>query len=216
MTFRNWPSRIGQTLLLLMVIACAAMAAFLIHLRHQAHARLEAPLTSSVPLAQTPGEPLVTATLLMPDDKTGQLNPVSQTLALPQDESARARTLIHQLIAAWRTPTSTHLIHSPAGQSPADPSPADVDSVFLLPVPNQPGHQLAVVNLNSAFPQAQPSGIEPETLTLLAIIQTLHANLPTITEVRFLVNGQPRATLAGHADLTRTYLAQNTPSGPKS
>jgi hypothetical protein len=24
--------------------------------------------------------------------------------------------------------------------------------------------------------------------------------------VRFLVDGQPRSTLAGHADLTRTYL----------
>lgn len=211
MNSHNMTSRIGQTLLLLMVIACAAMAAFLIHLRRQAHQRLQAPLTSSVPLSQTPDEPLVPVTLLMPDDKSGQLDSVSQTLALPQDESARARVLIHQLITAWRTPNSPHPIHSPAGQSPAD-----VDSVFLLPIPAQPGHQLAVVNLNDAFPQAQPSGIEPETLTLLAIIQTLHANIPAITQVRFLVNGQPRATLAGHADLTRTYLAQNTSSGPKS
>jgi hypothetical protein len=35
---------------------------------------------------------------------------------------------------------------------------------------------------------------------------TLDANLPRMKEVRFLVDGQPRATLAGHADLTRTYL----------
>jgi len=27
-----------------------------------------------------------------------------------------------------------------------------------------------------------------------------------VTEVRFLVDGQQRPTLAGHADLTRTYL----------
>jgi hypothetical protein len=199
-------SRIGQTLLLLMVLACAAMTAFLIHLRRQAHERLEAPLTSSVPLSKTPDEPLVSATLLMPDDKTGQLNPVSQTLALPQDESARARALIHQLIAAWQAPNSPHPIHASAG----------IDSVFLLPVPGQPDRQIAVVNLNAAFPQAQPSGVEPESLTLLAIIQTLHINIPAITQVRFLVNGQPRETLAGHADLTRTYLAQNTSSGPKS
>jgi hypothetical protein len=44
-------------------------------------------------------------------------------------------------------------------------------------------------------------------LTVLSICGTLHANLPRITQVRFLVNGQQRATLAGHADLTRTYLA---------
>jgi hypothetical protein len=42
---------------------------------------------------------------------------------------------------------------------------------------------------------------------VLSICGTLHANLPRVTEVRFLVDGQPRATLAGHADLTRTYLA---------
>jgi hypothetical protein len=28
-----------------------------------------------------------------------------------------------------------------------------------------------------------------------------------VTEVRFLVDGRSRPTLAGHADLTRTYLA---------
>jgi hypothetical protein len=30
--------------------------------------------------------------------------------------------------------------------------------------------------------------------------------LPTVKEVRFLVDGVERPTLAGHADLTRTYL----------
>jgi hypothetical protein len=42
---------------------------------------------------------------------------------------------------------------------------------------------------------------------VLSICGTLHANQPRITQVRFLVDGQTRPTLAGHADLTRTYLA---------
>jgi hypothetical protein len=42
---------------------------------------------------------------------------------------------------------------------------------------------------------------------VLSICGTLHANLPRVTQVRFLVDGQPRATLAGHADLTRAFLA---------
>jgi hypothetical protein len=70
------------------------------------------------------------------------------------------------------------------------------------------GPQLAVVNLTSAFVASHPSGIEAETLTVLSICGTLHANLPSVTQVRFLVDGQPRATLAGHADLTRTYLVE--------
>ena len=35
------------------------------------------------------------------------------------------------------------------------------------------------------------------------------ANLPSGTEVRFLVDGLQRPTLAGHADLTRTYLVSD-------
>ncbi len=68
------------------------------------------------------------------------------------------------------------------------------------------GPELAVVNLTGAFVASHPSGLETETLTVLSICGTLHANLPRVTQVRFLVDGQPRATLAGHADLTRTYL----------
>jgi hypothetical protein len=67
-----------------------------------------------------------------------------------------------------------------------------------------------VVNLTSAFAAGHPSGLETETLTILSICATLNANLPRVTEVRFLVDGHTRATLAGHADLTRTYLATET------
>lgn len=69
------------------------------------------------------------------------------------------------------------------------------------------GPELAVVNLAGTFAASHPSGIETETLTVLSICGTLHANLPRVTEVRFLVDGKERATLAGHADLTRIYLA---------
>ena len=68
-----------------------------------------------------------------------------------------------------------------------------------------PGSQLAVVNLTKAFADAHPSGIETEDLTLRQMIATLHAIQPQVEEVRFLVDGQTRDTLNGHADLTRPY-----------
>ncbi len=86
-----------------------------------------------------------------------------------------------------------------AGSASTQPSFPDADT--------QTGPQLAVVNLTGSFVSGHPSGLETETLTVLSICGTLRANLPRVTEVRFLVDGQPRATLAGHADLTRTYLA---------
>jgi hypothetical protein len=36
--------------------------------------------------------------------------------------------------------------------------------------------------------------------------------MPEIAQVRFLVDGVSRDTLAGHADLTRTYLASSAPT----
>jgi hypothetical protein len=74
------------------------------------------------------------------------------------------------------------------------------------------GGQLAVIDLRGSFVNQHPSGVEVENLTLLSMIGTLHANLPQIEQVRFLVDGQTRETLAGHADLLRTYPSRDTSS----
>jgi len=101
---------------------------------------------------------------------------------------------------------------APPAAKPALGKPKPIASKTAAPAPEAtspppPGPELAVVNLTGAFVASHPSGLETETLTVLSICGTLHANLPRVTQVRFLVDGQPRATLAGHADLTRTYLA---------
>jgi hypothetical protein len=112
---------------------------------------------------------------------------------------------LRQLFADYAVPESKH---------PLQPGPG-VDTVFFMksalektaPGSTSAPSQLAIVNLTSAFAENHPSGIEPETLTLLSIIGTLHENFPGVEQVRFLVDGHPRETLAGHADLSRTYLA---------
>lgn len=100
-----------------------------------------------------------------------------------------------------------------AAPAPANPGPTNHDQADQGQAnPGQAekvppaGPMLAVVNLTGAFAASHPSGIETESLTVLSICATLHANFPRITEVRFLVDGQQHETLAGHADLTRTYL----------
>jgi hypothetical protein len=191
-------TRLQQFLFALLLVGCVALSAILIRMREQAQDRLAA-LPQPTPLVQPVNAPEVPVTWMMPNDVTGELTPMQQTLALPSDPSERACDLLNQLIASWSTPGSPHPIDAKAG----------VESVFLLQVPGDASHQLAVVNFNAAFPPAQPSGIEPETLTLLSIIQTLHANFPSIEQVRFLVDGHPQPTLAGHADLMRTYQAEN-------
>jgi hypothetical protein len=140
------------------------------------------------------------------------------SMPLPADPSLRARLILDRMFSDFALPASTHPL--PSGKAVTD--------VFLLPLPlvnpgresndadaaqhaspyghvHMPDAQLAVVNLTKSFADAHPSGIETEDLTLRAIIATLHANLPQVEQIRFLVDGQPRPTLAGHADLTRPY-----------
>jgi hypothetical protein len=127
------------------------------------------------------------------------------SLPLPADPGSRARAVLGKLLDLYAAPGAAHSV--PGGAS-------SVAQVFLLPAPEigasqaqSSDAQLAVVNLTGSFAASHPSGIETETLTVLSICNTLFANLPSVTQVRFLVDGQPRATLAGHADLTRAYLA---------
>jgi len=196
-------SRLQKYLFFMMVVGCVVMAAWLIRLRNRAQDRLQAQAAEApASIAVAAGSPPRTVTLYVPNDLDDSLIAVERSIPMPADENAQARVLLESLVEAYRAPNSTHPINVATG----------IDDVYFLPVPQAKGQsgegaQLAVVDLSGALAAAQPSGIEPETLTLLSIMATLHANLPSVTQVHFLVDGQERETLAGHADLTRTYLA---------
>jgi hypothetical protein len=195
-------ARWHKVLFLLMLVACVIMAAFLIRLRNRAQDRLHAEATAApAEITEGPASAPRTVTLYVPNDLDASMTTVQRNIALPADDNAKARALLDNLIASFHADGSTHPMSVASG----------VNEVYFLPVRVAAGQtgrdKIAVVDLSGALAAAQPSGIEPETLTLLAMLATLHANLPSITQVHFLVDGQPRETLAGHADLTRTYLA---------
>lgn len=178
------------------------MALFLIHGCQQAHKKLTA-LADATPL-QAPASSTEDVTLYLAADADGSITPTQRQLALPADPTLRARTLLDHLLADYALPNSAH---------PLQGGPS-VDDVFLLDTSTNAytssPSQLAVINLNSTFLANHPSGVEVEDLTLQSILGTLHAAFPRITQVRFLVDGQPRETLAGHADLLRTYTPTDT------
>lgn len=216
-------SRAQRLLFAVLLIAAVIMAVFLIRLRERAQDRLGL-MQDSVPLIEASGAPLENVSLVIPNDLDDSLQPAQRSLPMPKDESARARVLLETLLQSFREPNSTHPIpnaRSLTGSYAASNSSsasAGVDEVYLMPLPQvkdapAASGQMAVVDLSAGFAAAHPSGIEPETLTLLSIIGTLHENIPEITQVRFLVDGRQVPTLAGHADLTRTYLAAETGTG---
>jgi hypothetical protein len=197
--------RYQRVLLWVLLLVSAVMAVFLIRMRERAADKLQA-AANAAPLTPPSAMPTSDITLMLANDTDGSLVSAARHLALPTESHARARYLLNQLLAEYAKPGSAHSIAANAG----------VDDVFLMPLPagTAGGGMLAVVNLSSGLLQAHPSGIETETMTLLSVIGTLHANMPEIAQVRFLVDGAPRDTLAGHADLTRTYLASSAAPPP--
>lgn len=155
--------------------------------------------------------PTEQATLMVANDADNSVEPRILTLPLPENPEARARAVLGKLLDLDAAPDATHPV--PGGAS-------SIAQVFLVPIVEDGGRapatapELAVVNLTGAFAAGHPSGLQAETLTILSICSTLNANLPRVTEVRFLVDGQMRATLAGHADLTRTYLTAEAAPQP--
>lgn len=196
-----------QTVLfVILLLASVIMGGVLWNQLRRAHERL---LRSedAAPTQAPQVAPAEQATLMVANDADNSVQPRILTLPLPQNPEARARAVLGKLFDLYAAPDAAHPV--PGGAN-------SIAQVFLMPIAQGSGKssptapQLAVVNLTGAFAAGHPSGIETETLTILSICSTLNANLPQITQVRFLVDGQTRATLAGHADLTRTYLAADT------
>ncbi len=192
--------RYQKILFTVLLLASLGMGFKLWQLRDRAHKRLLAGETTA-PTQAPQVAPAEQATLVAANDMDNSLVPQVHSLPLPEDPGARARAVLGKLLDLYAAPNSTHPV--PGGA-------ASVAQVFLLPMPgaraSDSTYQLAVVSLTGTFAASHPSGLETESLTVLSICATLRANLPNVAEVRFLVDGQPRPTLAGHADLTRTYL----------
>ena len=183
---------------------------------------LDAPAASTEPV-----------TLDLANDDNGSIHAEQRQMALPVEVNARVRALLDQLIAEYALPGSAASaaagLGGLGGVSAAAASGGlqrELRGAFARrrhsgelrrwprtppgTAPINPGGELAVIDLRSTFVNQHPSGVEVESLTLLSIVGTLHANIPQIEQVRFLVDGQPRETLAGHADLLRTYPSRDT------
>jgi hypothetical protein len=125
-------------------------------------------------------------------DSPGELQAQSISIPLAAGRQQRAEGLLRGLMSIYTAKDSAHPLA--AG--------AEIRQVFLV----DPG--LVVIDVNSAFIEGQVSGVLPEELTIASLVQTLATNMPGLTRVKILVEGNEQETLAGHADLTGFYDVQ--------
>jgi hypothetical protein len=108
---------------------------------------------------------------------------------LPADRNLRARETLRSVLAQYLQTPSPH----PLAKG------SDIKDVYFI------SDDTMIVDTTAQFADGHPSGILLEELTLASLIETLTANVPGITKVKFLVDGKERETLAGHADLMSFY-----------
>lgn len=111
------------------------------------------------------------------------------SVSLPQQRNLRAREVLRALLSQYVQSPSPH----PLGKG------ADIRDVYFI------NPETAIIDTSIQFADSHPSGVLLEEMTICSLIESLNANVPGITRIKFLVDGQERETLAGHADLMSFY-----------
>jgi hypothetical protein len=171
-----------------LLIAVLGMGLYAWHMRGRA-AATPVVSTDTRPVEAPVSGPTEQVTLFVAYDDIGVLRAQSAQIPLPSVRQQRAEELLRALVTLYLGKSSPHLL----------PPGSDIRSVYLV----DPG--LAVIDVNAAFADAHRSGVLSEELTVTSLIQTLCANISGIVKVKILVEGKPRETLAGHADLSNFF-----------
>jgi hypothetical protein len=169
------------------LLAILLSGAYMIRLRRSAKAA-STQTQASAPVAQLSGK-VEQVRLLVAYDEDQALRWREAEIFMPSERSLRAREALRAVLAQYLQSPSPH----PLGKG------ADIRGIYLI------NDDTMVVDTTLAFADAHPSGVLLEQLTLTSLIETLNANVHGVTRVKFLVNGQERETLAGHADLMSFY-----------
>jgi hypothetical protein len=176
-----------------LALIAVALGFYALHLKRKVARDAQTAAEQQLAMAPPGNGPPEPVTLYVATDSDGTLRKTQVTVPLPPERSERDRAVLRALLGQYLKSPSSH---------PIGPG-ADVREVYLM------GEDTAVVDMNTPFAEAHPSGVLAEELTVASIVVTLNANDSKIARVKILINGQERDTLAGHADLRRFYEASN-------
>jgi hypothetical protein len=152
------------------------------------------------PAPASSGDPRVKAKMYWGSkSEEGPLIPVTVELALSTDPALRAKQVLNTLLAGPVAPEARTL--------PAD---AALLAFYLLP------DGTGVADFSESMSTSIPSGIQSEQLAVDSITRTLEANVPQVRRLKILIHGQEMDTLAGHLDLTQTFLVNSNGPGAQS
>jgi hypothetical protein len=178
---------VRRLLLVSVFAAIAAALAWLLFVGLPRWYGRPATTTAGAPAAgpTEPGRKIKARLLYVSEDGT-RLTPVERDVPYAEPTADQAR----QIIAAQIAPAAAPLVS-------AIPPSTQLRALFVT------DQGEAFVDLSADIASAHPGGSTNELLTIYTIVHALTLNLPAVTAVQLLVNGQEVDTLAGHVDLRR-------------
>lgn len=157
-------------------------------LQQQSEEQARRELVQTVPM--NPADPRVKAKLFwLSDADPSTLAPAVVELPLSSDPVLRSKQVLNTLLAG---PVDAELRTLPTD--------AALLALYILP------DGTAIADFSEALATSTPSGIESEQLAVDSMARTLEANVPQIKQLKILIHGQEVETLAGHVDLTGTFV----------
>jgi hypothetical protein len=177
-----------QITVALVLLAILVSGVVIIRITHKEEALTEQ-AADSAPVAPIVGGKQEQIQVLVAYDDDQVLRWRTADVFLPADRGLRARETLRSVLAQYLQTPSPH----PLARG------ADIKDVYFI------NPETMVVDTTSQFADGHPAGILLEEMTLTSLIETLTANVPGVTKVKFLVDGKERETLAGHADLMSFY-----------
>lgn len=148
------------------------------------------------PTVINPADPRVKAKLFWASGaEDGTVAAVTVELPLSNDPVLRSRQVLNTLLAG---PVDTELRTLPPD--------AALLAFYLLP------DGTAIADFSEALGTSIPSGIESEQMAVESIARTLEANVPQVRRLKILIHGQEVETLAGHLDLSQTFVVNANPT----
>jgi hypothetical protein len=177
-----------QITVALVLLAILVSGLIIIRMTHKEEA-MTLQAADAAPVAPMVGGKQEHIQLLLAYDEDQALRWRPADVFLPSDRSLRARETLRSVLAQYLQMPSPH----PLAKG------TNIKDVYFI------SDDTIIVDTTAQFADGHPSGILLEELTLTSLIETLTANVPGITKVKFLVDGKERETLAGHADLMSFY-----------
>ena len=148
------------------------------------------------PAPVSSGDPKVRVKMFWGSKAGDSFTPVTVELPLSADPVLRAKQVLNTLLAGPIDPEARTL--------PAD---AALLAFYLLP------DGTGVADFSESMSTSIPSGIQSEQMAVDSITRTLEANVPQVQRLKILIHGQEMDTLAGHLDLTQTFLVNTSGLG---